>query len=164
MVLTALHRHRADAPLWVAAAFLHVAFIAAWLYFDTESEIDFEHHLVTTAMVIAAFFYGVVIVAFWWARKTRLNKALALQKFYWAALILTLALPAHTDWWEVAPGWLRSYIWLGLVVTSPWVLFEFATANWGDEWDGKTDRRKPGVAGRRDYDQFPDAGPGQERR
>ena len=166
MVIRALHDHRRDARIWVVAAALHIVFIAVWLTISDENRVDLYRHSITFAMVMAAIFYSVVILAVLKAHKSRLNKALALNKTYWLLLIVCFAIPLQTHWWDAAPYSVRTYIWLGIALSVPWVLYEFVMANWAERLEGwpHRDRRQPGVAGRRAYDRFPpDPGPGQER-
>lgn len=128
--IDAIYRHRRDRHIWAIALLLHIAFIIAWRLTDTDLHRDIERNSVTVAMCAAVIFYSIIVVAFWQAQKTRLNKALALNKTFWGLLIGMFGLPAQTGWWEPAPQWVRAYIWIGLSLTIVWVLWEFVQVNW----------------------------------
>jgi len=159
----ALYRHRRDKWLWLTAAILHVAAFTVWQTTSADTHRDLERWFITVAMIMAIGFYGIIVAAFWVAQKTRLNKALALNKLFWGVLIAAIGLPAQTGWYDPAPQWVRAYIWVGLTLTISWVLYEFVHANWlrrdGASTCGETliascwrvwNRRKsnlPGIAG-----------------
>src|SRR5690242_5787180 len=103
---------------------LHIGYAALWLLMDGGQRRTFERHVVPGAEITAFVFYLILIVAFIWAKKTRLNFALAIQKFFWALLIGVLALPFALGWWT-PPAWLRTYIWIGLTISLIGVLYEF---------------------------------------
>lgn len=148
---------------------LHVAYAVLWLAMSHDQRHTFERYAVAGAEVTAFVFYLVLIVAFYEAQKTRLNVALAVQKFYWWLLIGALALPVALGaiYYGApfrdgspyalfnAPAWLRTYIWLGLAISLIGVLYEFWRANWGTEpepaWPQVERRRDP--YGRRITDQ-----------
>jgi len=126
----ALYRHRRDKWLWLTAAILHVAAFTVWQTTSADTHRDLERWFITVAMIMAIGFYGIIVAAFWVAQKTRLNKALALNKLFWGVLIAAIGLPAQTGWYDPAPQWVRAYIWVGLTLTISWVLYEFVHANW----------------------------------
>lgn len=146
---------------------LHIIYAALWIVMDGRQRLVFERYAVLSMELIACLFYGVLIIAFYEARKTRLNVALAVQKFFWWLLITFLALPTalglvtrdapyrtvsnpYALW--IVPAWLRTYIWIGLAVSLIGVLYEFWATNWGPHSDWKypaVDRRRPGIPGRR---------------
>ena len=124
---------------------LHAAYVAAFLALPPWWELRVERYVVTGAELIAAAFYAVIVVAFYKAQKTELNVELAAQKLYTFLLVAGLALPValgvvlrgapYVDptnpyaLWN-PPGWARTYVWLGMAVTTVRVLRAFYRANW----------------------------------
>lgn len=125
-----LYRHRRDRNIWVIALCVHLVFILTWRLTDDRFHFEFYRNAITTAMVSSVVFYTIIIVAFWKAQKTRLNKALALNKTFWDLLILGFGLPAQTGWWSPASQGVRAYIWSGITLSISWVLYEFVMVNW----------------------------------
>lgn len=127
---------------WTKARFivlivlLHVIYAVTFVPYLRGHSFDrgFERHVVTVSLVFAASFYALwVILSVAWAERNRFNLALAFQKWYWFLLIVLLALPANTDAWAVAPNWVRVYIWSGIALATPWVVYELARVNKWDE-------------------------------
>lgn len=132
---------------WCAGALgLHAAYAAAWLLLSDHARAVFERWATLAGMAVAGAFYAGMVVAFVWARKSRLNLAFAVQKLYWAALVWLVAFPLqagllvhHAPYRRVvnpyalwvAPGWLRTYLWLAMAVSTVGVASEFWRANWG---------------------------------
>ena len=89
-----------------------------------------ERTITLVALINAAIFYAFIIVVFITTRKTRLNYSLAVQKAFWLAIIVALALPT---WWTgntYVPDWGRMLLWSGLSIATWWVLLEVYRANW----------------------------------
>lgn len=120
--------------------------LALWLAFDKHQEDVFERYAVLVAVTAAFITYVILVIAYWKARKTKLNEAMAINKFYWALLLAVLILPVlwgavlrDAPYVEIPnpyslwspPAWLRTYIWLALTISIVKVLFEFYWANWG---------------------------------
>lgn len=95
---------------------------------------DLERYITIASLVNAAIFYAITVVVFLVARKTRLNKALALQKFDWLLIILIVALPAYVSGYPLVPGKARMALWLALSISTWWVLYEVYRANWYEGW------------------------------
>src|SRR6478736_10309271 len=93
-----------------------------------------ERVVVIASLINAAIFYAIIVTVFLVARKTRLNKALALQKFDWLLIILFVALPAYINGYPLLPLKLRMCLWLLLSVSPWWVLIEVYRANWREGW------------------------------
>lgn len=126
---------------------LHIAYAGGWLLLSPHGHDVVERWVILAAMATAGVFYAGMAVAFVWARKTRLNVAFAIQKFYWALLIWLLVIPSqggiafgHAPYtryvnpyaWWVLPGWGRTYVWLGVTAATVGVSYEFFRAN--DLW------------------------------
>lgn len=92
--------------------------------------ITLERFIIIASLVNAALFYLVTIFMFIIAKHTRLNWALALQKFIWLMIIVLLALPSVLN----PPGFLniqlRVVLWVTLAVSTWLVLYEVYRANW----------------------------------
>lgn len=148
----------------------HLLFALVWLTIGTNSEYVFERWAVTVAATILTFGYCVLVVAFYKARKTRLNMALAVNKFYLLLLFGALTLPSlwgviwhdapyrvvgnpYTFW--IPPAWFRTYIYVFTSISVIGVLWEFFSVNWGSgrklRWP-MVDRRDPTRPGRRATD------------
>lgn len=144
---------------------LHVLYAVFWLALNSHQRSEVERYVVATTQIVAGFFYAVLIIAFIWAHKSRLNISLAVQKLYWLFLIVILAVPVSIGLiindapfrpnpyaiWTV-PGWLRTYIWIGITVSIIGVLYEFHRANWGNDaepWKPGDPERRTGPADRR---------------
>lgn len=108
-----------------------------------------EIRVVTAALVVAAIFYAFAVVVFLWARKSRLNVALAAQKALWLVIIALVTLPTY--WYyatldgdalralleaaadrpgrPLLPVRVRMTIWALLPLTTLWVMVEVWRAN-----------------------------------
>jgi hypothetical protein len=95
---------------------------------------DIERYITIASLINALIFYLITIVVFLIARKTALNKALAIQKGIWVLIILLVALPAYVASVEVLPGHVRAVLWLALSLVTWWVLYEVYRANWHHGW------------------------------
>jgi uncharacterized membrane protein YcaP (DUF421 family) len=95
---------------------------------------ELERAITVASLVNAAIFYGITVIVFLVARKTRLNKALALQKFDWLLIITVVALPAYVSGYPLVPGTVRMVLWSLLSFTTWWVLYEVYRANWYEGW------------------------------
>lgn len=128
----------------VGAVVLHALYAGAWLLLDDHGRDMVERWVTLAAIVIAGLFYVGMAVAFLWARKSRLNLAFSVQKVYWSLLIWLLVVPSaagvafrHAPYarvrnpyaYWIAPGWLRTYVWVGLSVATAGVAYEFLRAN-----------------------------------
>lgn len=91
---------------------------------------DLERALAVISISSAIFFYTFTIVVFLMARKNRVNYALAGQKLIWLAIMLAVALPAYSNWYEQAPSHFRAILWAALSPLSWWVMYEVYRANW----------------------------------
>ena len=93
-----------------------------------------ERVVVIASLFNAAIFYTITVIVFLVARKTRLNKALALQKFDWLLIILFIALPAYINGYPLLPSKVRMCLWVLLSISTWWVLVEVYRANWHEGW------------------------------
>lgn len=93
-----------------------------------------ERAITVASLINAGIFYAITVIVFLVARKTRLNKALALQKFDWLLIIVIVALPAYVTGYPLVPGTVRMALWLVLSVSTWWVLYEVYRANRYDGW------------------------------
>jgi hypothetical protein len=138
---------------------VHVAYALAWWLTAPSSELIFERYAVTVCATVMTIAYAVLVIAYFKAGKTRLNSALAVNKFYLFLLFGLLTLPSlwgvvirdapyrvvgnpYSYW--IPPGWLRTYIYVFLALSTIGVLWEFYRVNWGPGshgWDGRERRR-----------------------
>lgn len=91
---------------------------------------DLERVLAVISLSSAVVFYVFTIIVFLMARKNRVNYALAGQKLIWLTIILAIALPAYTQWYDVARPHIRAMLWAALSPLSWWVMYEVYRANW----------------------------------
>lgn len=126
------------------ALVLHLAYAGNWWLLSAHGRDIFERWTTLAAMAVAGAFYAAMVVAFWWARKSPLNAAFSIQKLYWSALVWLLAVPGQAGiafrhapyrqftnpyaYWTL-PGWARTYIWIGLTISTMGVTYEFFRAN-----------------------------------
>lgn len=152
----------------LGALALHIAYAVFWIVLGAHSEMIVERWAVAIAATVLTLGYCVLVVGFWRARKSRLNIALAVNKFYLLLLFGVLTLPIlwgviyydapyrenpYSFW--VSPPWLRTYIYMGTSISVIGVLYEFWRANWGGgrtlTWPAIDRRTRP--FGRRSTDQ-----------
>lgn len=130
----------------LAALALNALYAAAWLSIGERNKLVFERWAVAVAVTVAFVAYALLAAAYLWARKTRLNSALALNKAMWGLLIGALVMPStygvlwrdapyrvvgnpYSFW--IAPAWFRTWCWVFLAVSIVGVLYEFVRANVG---------------------------------
>lgn len=95
---------------------------------------ELERYITIGSLINAAIFYAITIIVFLVARKSRLNKALALQKADWSLIITIVALPAYVSGYPLVPTWVRMALWANLSIVTWWVLYEVYRANWYEGW------------------------------
>lgn len=130
----------------LAALAAHAAYALAWVVIGERNKLVFERWSVTFAATVLTLGYAVLVVAYFRAQKTRLNSALAINKFYLMLLFGLLTLPSlwgvlvrdapyrvagnPFSYW-IAPAWLRTYLYVFTAISTLGVLYEFWRRNWG---------------------------------
>lgn len=90
---------------------------------------ELERYITIISLINAAIFYAVTVVIFLIARKSRLNYALAAQKFVWLCIILFVALPGYVVGRPYLDGTYRMVFWSILSAMTWWVLIEVYRVN-----------------------------------
>lgn len=131
--------------VWTAVILAHIWYAVLVIAIPYHDRLVLERWVTTLGMVYTSIFYWVVAVTFYQASKQAFNQSLFVQKIYLGAYITLAALPFqlglfvhNVPYFEAAspislftlPGWARTYLWLGIAVSTHVTLVLLYRANW----------------------------------
>lgn len=123
--------------LIIAIEVSHILFVIWFATSDEKMRARIEDYGVTMLELFTFVFYVIIFITAFWASKSWFNLSLGVQKFFWAILFGAILLPFQL-WSRSSPDWLRIYVYGGLAISTPWVLYELSSAN---DWGGALWRR-----------------------